>query len=288
MRESMSFPSLRDTADRVRAVPLEAVLVLVGAKRDRHDTAKWHTSRGVLSVTEPKFMNWTRNFGGGGAIDLAMHLNGVGFKAAVDWLSDRFPAFTHSRPVDRLVRRRRLELPRRDAATLPRVRHYLVEKRRIPSSLVESLIERGSLYADRKGNAVFLLLGKDGRPVGAELRGTTRSPWYGMATGSRKDLGYFSPPVPNAAAVVLCESAIDAISCSVLHRRSLCISTVGARSSPRWLAPLIRTGLAVYCGFDSDTAGDTSAQDMIDLHPTVRRLRPPQKDWNAVLQSRSG
>jgi len=29
--------------------------------------------------------------GGGGAIDLAMHLNNLDFKAAVEWLWDRFP-----------------------------------------------------------------------------------------------------------------------------------------------------------------------------------------------------
>jgi hypothetical protein len=32
-------------------------------------------------------MNWNRNVGGGGAIDLAMHLNGMDFKTAVELLS---------------------------------------------------------------------------------------------------------------------------------------------------------------------------------------------------------
>ena len=36
-------------------------------------------------------MNWNQGVGGGGAIDLAMHLNKLGFKAAVEWLCHRFP-----------------------------------------------------------------------------------------------------------------------------------------------------------------------------------------------------
>jgi hypothetical protein len=40
-----------------------------------------------------------------------------------------------------------------------------------------------------------------------------------------------------------------------------------------------------FCGFDSDGAGDRLAQRMIALYPTIRRLRPPNHDWNDVLQS---
>jgi hypothetical protein len=60
---------------------------------------------------------------------------------------------------------------------------------------------------------VFLLLDTVGRPVGAELRGTTRLGWRGMAPGSRKDHGFFSVPAPTTRSIVLSESAIDAISC---------------------------------------------------------------------------
>jgi hypothetical protein len=132
---------------------------------------------------------------------------------------------------------------------------------------------------------VFLLLGKEDRPVGAELRGTTPRPWKGLAPGSRKDEGYFSVPTPRARTIVLCESAIDALSCSLLHPGALCTSTAGARPNPRWLAPLVRAGLDVCCGFDADPTGDGTARALIALHPSVRRLRPPLKDWNEVLTS---
>ena len=82
----MNRHDLNRRAAVARAVPLETVLVLCGALRDRHDTSKWHTAQGPLSVTGVKFMNWARSQGGGGAIDLVMHLCGLDFRAAVEWL----------------------------------------------------------------------------------------------------------------------------------------------------------------------------------------------------------
>jgi len=104
-----------------------------------------------------------------------------------------------------------------------------------------------------------------------------------MAPGSQKDLGYFSIDAQDPTMIVLCESAIDAISCFLLHPSSLCVSTSAARPNPRWLPPLLSQGCPLYCGFDADTTGDSMAQQMIALHPAVRRLRPTQHDWNDVL-----
>ena len=166
------------------------------------------------------------------------------------------------------------------------MRHYLIQERAILPSMTDALIASGTLYADRRSNAVFLLLGKGNIPVGAELRGTGPQRWRGMAPGSQRDLGYFSVQAPQPAMTILCESAIDAISCFLLHPTSLCLSTSGARSNPRWLPALLSQGIDIYCGFDADAAGDTMAEQMIALHPSLRRLRPCQHDWNDVLKCR--
>lgn len=77
----MNYQQLRTRADLVRELPLQSVLLAAGAEPDRFDKAKWHTGQGVVSVTGAKFKNWTRGSGGGGAIDLAIHLNLMGFNA---------------------------------------------------------------------------------------------------------------------------------------------------------------------------------------------------------------
>lgn len=287
----MITQGLRERADRLRAIPLLQVLDSLGAARDRHDRAKWRTRKGTISVNGSKFMNWSRGVGGGGAIDLVIHLEDLNFMGALAWLSQRFPGAStasDSRPPGRSPSRpRELRLPPPDTAKLPRVTRYLVDERRLSQAVVYPLVESGRIYADARGNTVFLMLGDHARPVGAELRGTTPRPWRGMAPGSRKDLGCFSVSAPQPTSTVLCESAIDALSCYVLHPDRECISTAGARPSPHWLEPLLDMGREVLCGFDADDAGDEAARTMIACHPSVKRLRPPLHDWNDVLTAHS-
>jgi len=132
-----------------------------------------------------------------------------------------------------------------------------------------------------------MVRGKPNQPVGAELRGTGSHVWRAMASGSRKDLGYFWIGDPSARAVVLRESAIDAISCFQLRGSCICISTAGVRANPAWLPGLIARGHQIHCGFDTDEAGEATAAHLIALYPIVQRLRPPAHDWNDALANRS-
>lgn len=271
----------RDRAQTLRALPLTSILALCGARLDPHDPRKWHTPQGVLTVTGAKFMNWNLGQGGGGAIDLVMHLQRLGFGQALEWLESHCAAVAPlpvaSAPPPPLA------LPQPDREHLHEVRRYLIHQRRLPPALLEPLIHAGTLYADARANAVFLHRDCDGQPVGAELRGTTACAWRGMAPGSRKDLGFFAIPAEPAKANVLCESAIDAISCHAMHPGFRCVSTAGARPNPAWLAHLISQSLPLFCGFDLDDTGEAMARSLISLHPSVQRLRPARKDWNDVL-----
>lgn len=281
-----AFDDIRKKADLVRGIDLKSVLLSTGAVRDKYDKNKWHTPRGAISVTGQKFMNWNQGTGGGGAIDLAIHLKGVDFITAVLWLWERFPGPLFRAPICKANSRRPFKLPGRYDANLPRVTGYLTKERCIASSLIRSLVESYHIYADVRANAVFPLLGKGKRAVGAELRGTSRILWKGMAPGSRKDLGYFSVQLSSGKKIVLCESAIDALSCLSLHPDCLAISTSGATPNPPWLKSLVGQGYDIYCGFDADETGDRFAEKMCGLYPNIRRLRPCKHDWNDVLISR--
>jgi hypothetical protein len=293
----MSFADLRRRAAVVRATPLESVLLLRGAVRDGRDRRKWHTEQGPLSVTGSKFMTWQRDQGGGGAIDLVMHLASVDFRTALAWLEQNLAASppaassepaTHA-PDNKSTATERpgtLQLPTPDPSLLAHVRQYLTQRRGLAVALIEPLIHSGKLSADRRANAVFLLVaGKAQRPVGAELRGIGPRVWRGMAPGTRKDLGYFWIGAQGCRDIVLCESAIDATSCFQVHPQRICISTSGVRADPPWLDGLLARGYHIFCGFDADGPGDAAAARMITLHPAVRRLRPPAHDWNDVLTS---
>lgn len=275
----------RDRADRLRSLPLPAVLVALQATPDPHDPVKWRTERGVLSVSGPKFINWSQSVGGGGAIDLVMHVRQVGFGQAMEWLEHHFGSVYPLQPTT-TTQARSFVLPAPVAANWQRVHRYLVQERKIPATLLDPIVQSGTLYADSRANAVFVLWDTAHTAVGAELRGTALPVWRGMAPGSRKDRGYFSVSTITCRSVVLCESAIDALSCHALHPDYRCLSTSGARPDPAWLQAMINHGLPIYCGFDADPTGDAMAQRMHDLHPSIRRLRPAAKDWNDLLRRR--
>lgn len=274
----------RRRADAVRQLSLESVLVVHGAVRDERDRSKWHTEQGPLSITGPKFINWRCGVGGGGAIDLVMHLAAIDFRAAVTWLEEHFAvgAVAAAARTDSTIDKLCLPVP--DERSWGRVLQYLTCRRHLPASLLEPLVESGKLYADSRGNAVFLLVaGKANRPVGAELRGSGPRVWRGMAPGSRKNSGYFWTGDQASRRIVLCESAIDAISCCAIDPERICISTSGVRANPAWLLRLIERDYEIHCGFDTDEPGDNTASQMIALHPTIQRLRPPAHDWNDAL-----
>ena len=152
-------------ANRLRAVPLPEVLRLWGAHPDRRDKSKWQTSRGTLSVNGAKFINWNCDSGGGGAIDLVIHLAGdCSFREALHWLQTHFDDQLPLEfgPAPRLAQRV-LSLPPPAPAQLRPVQSYLVTQRALPPALLDPLIASGTLYADGKANAVFLLLGKEAR-----------------------------------------------------------------------------------------------------------------------------
>ena len=303
----MTRDDFRRRADAVRLIPLETVLTHWGAERDGRDKSQWRTERGPLTVTGAKFFNWHLEEGGGGAIDLVMHLGGWVVGAAVEWLEQQLgtgPAAASStanstsasclRPSSscddaQAKRRGLLRLPVANLANLQRVRRYLTEQRCLAASILEPLTEAGKVYADRRGNAVFrMVAGKANRPIGAELRGTGPRPWRGLAPGTRKDAGYFWVGAASSEKIVLCESAIDAISCFQLHSAQphwacICISTAGVRPDAPWLLPLLARGYDIYCGFDDDKPGNAASCQMITRHPSIKRLRPPAHDWNDAL-----
>ncbi|MBM4090019.1 MAG: nucleotidyltransferase [Planctomycetes bacterium] len=82
----MTRDDFRRQADLVREIPLEVVLTSWGAARDPRDTSRWRTERGPLSVNGTKFFSWQARHGGGGAIDLVMHLGGWDARRAIRWL----------------------------------------------------------------------------------------------------------------------------------------------------------------------------------------------------------
>lgn len=277
---------MKKRADCARSISLKDVLSRVGAKKDKRDRSKWHTPAGTISMIGQKFFNWTENTGGGGAIDLVMCIHGFNFHQALKWLENNFNC-SNTVPVqiNRAVPHPQFIPPKRDPSKMSQAVQYLNNQRCISDKTIKALIKSGRFYADYRQNAVFVLLGKENKAVGAELIGTTSVRWRGMARGTKKNQGcfYFKVGAPNH--IVICESAIDAISYCSLYKNCMALSTSGVNSEPAWLPGLLKQSIPVYCGFDNDEVGEQMAKLMIKKHTAIQRLKPNKKDWNEDLKS---
>jgi hypothetical protein len=79
-----------DIAKQVRDLPLKDVAYELGLEPDLKDKHKWQNEQHIINITGSKFYDWKQMQGGGGAIDLVMHVNECDYKQSVAWLSDRF------------------------------------------------------------------------------------------------------------------------------------------------------------------------------------------------------
>ncbi|VEP12907.1 Plasmid recombination protein [Hyella patelloides LEGE 07179] len=159
-----------ELAKKVRDFPLEKVAYELGLDPDPFDKHKWHSEGHIINITGSKFYDWKALSGGGGAIDLVMHISDLvmhisecNFKQAVTWLNDRFGEGATIDAVSYKAREIIQEKPVLEfTPPVPEeslwqgVKKYLTRTRKLPSGLVDSLHEQGLIYADSKQNAVFI------------------------------------------------------------------------------------------------------------------------------------
>jgi len=316
----------RDTLQRdytalvaqARQLDLRDTIQTLGGAQDRYDTHKWRVNDEHISINGERFYNHDQQKGGGGSIDLVMHVTGYSFKQAVAYLNhEAGPELAVAAAANHGARERTTQAqeivgrgerapfmqPARDEDRWPQVRAYLVEQRGIPRGMIDELHERGTIYADGRSNAVFLRTDADGQAVGASLRGTAPgSEFQGLAYGSRRDEGHFSftvgtPERYSAPQYHITESPIDALSRAALIERAgergeyVFLSNDGHGELPK---RQIEEGLArqalVHCGFDNDAGGNKLWAQVKEAYPraeAIVRERPPAgaKDWNDALRA---
>ena len=288
-----------DIANQVRDLPLKDVVYELGLEPDPLDKHKWQNEHHIINITGSKFYDWKQMKGGGGAIDLVMHVSECDYKQSVAWLNDNFgesatlEAVTYkareiinTEPVIEFIP------PVPEQNRWQKVKQYLTRTRKLPSGLVERLHEQGLIYADKNQNAVFIRRTLDEtKTTGASLRGTAgeNNKFKGLAKGSKRKEGWFyfdkgeqsSDPVRR---VVLVESPIDAMSLAVLERtdsvKTLYLSTDGAGQIPTEYLKKVKN---VVIAYDNDKPGSEMAQRVQSQLPFAKRKTPKANDWNIDL-----
>lgn len=300
---------LRDEAALVRDLPIEPILEKLGAERCANDKNNWESSVGRISVKGMKFFNHDRETGGGGAIDLVMHIGELGYKDALAWLGKEFgiapmigAAMARAKSEAVLAAEKPIVLlrpPAKSDAHWPAARNYLIRERRIDAATVDSTYQAGLLYADRNQNLVFLNSAKSG----CELRGTRSSAFHGqrgkkspfiLPALSSKEAALINSRIDvlnqSGKTAAMVECGIDALSLRALGFTGMILAFGGQakRLIVETARRLHEKGWEVISAFDNDSAGDRMAAD-VDLAllglAQPKRVKPTAKDWNDDLKN---
>lgn len=285
---------LKARTSQLRDIPVDKILEHYGWHREG---TKFFgpDGHGDIGVNGQLWNHFQDGKGGGGSIDLVMHLEQCDFRQATAILADLYGEQHAARAVaansvdvvhDIKATVKAFEKPAVDESRWPEVRQYLVQKRGLVPGMLDNLHRVGRIYADSHGNMVAF----NGSCV-AEKRGTGPKPFRGLATGSKRALeGSLSVPMskqPKEAVFV--ESAIDLLSYIQLRKTRgpdyVVMSTAGAISKAPYIQYAIDQGYKVTCAFDNDDAGNENAMRMKAFYGDVieRELPPHGKDWNEAL-----
>jgi hypothetical protein len=217
---------------------------------------------------------------GGGSIGLVQYIKGLPDRfSARKWLIQEFGEnFGDELLAEQSGPRENKDFspPEPIPSANPGVREYLVNKRGLPSHLIDEVMKQGSVYGSHPWSereqryldfitrCVFL------GPASAELRDTTPDGFKGCCDGSQTDGSGFSvrPAAPIGEKLLgIGEAAIDALSYRALFPGRAAFSPNGAGRFVLMLRMTLEAlsyGFGVRMSTDADDAGDIAAQKIFN------------------------
>ncbi|MBD2472160.1 MobV family relaxase [Nostoc sp. FACHB-145] len=298
----------RQKADLMRDLPLTDVAWALGLNSI---DGRWKGYGHIISIDGSKFYDFSpdQQKGGGGAIDLVMHVQGCNFTRAIAWLSESFgktgvqkAAISHSLNLtNEIIHSQpcfKFQQPVQDKAHWSEVAQYLTTKRGIPPNLVQALYLRGLVYADAHQNAVFVMRNFNDQINGAFLRGTKgeNNTFKGYHKGTKRGDSWFYFHLGGQAQsrverAVLCKSPIEALSFATLElkayqgmppQRTMYLAVDNPKSLP---VNFLRTVPVVEMAFDNNVWGHETALSIQKLLKDATTLiaLAKGKDWNEQL-----
>jgi hypothetical protein len=213
----------------------------------------------------------SKSIGGCGALDYLMKIEQMLFREAVEAVTGIAAAPTPA--AGRSAQEQPITLFLPEKAGIPlRLYDYLCVKRGIDSGIVNTLIQKETLYEDRRGNVVFVGRDERHKPRFASVRGTYDRVFRMDCEGSDKRYGFNMVFAPSERLYVF-ESPIDAMSHASLENAATGDKDAWKRHSRLSLAGTSDTALPfflnqhsaarelVFC-LDNDEPGREAAATM--------------------------
>lgn len=307
-RKVEELEQMKKQAKLIREMDLVPILEKCGAKRIGNADGQqiWGINPSMvdgkpvfehisLERSTGKFFNHYKNMGGGGAIDLVMHLEGLDFTKAISWLGGNIDknqaigsAMVYAKKQAEAAIKKPAPLPEPADQHWPHVRNYLISERGLNPKLVDKLHERGRLYADFLQNACFRY-----GSTSVERSGTRGVRWKGFA--GVKAEGFVLKTVNDSPGAVFVESAIDALSFMDLRKKQPELAAYKdydviavAGTSTQIVTKLSKEYNHIIIAFDRDKnhRGDEAFEEIKTTLNKAERLTPaaPHKDWNDYMK----
>jgi len=251
-----------------------------------------------LAVKDDR-LSWywhSQGVGGHGAIDYLMKMERLPFRQAVETVTGIDVVTTQLQQESE--QRKTLFLPEKKWNSF-RLYDYLCCKRGIDTDIVNTLIQEGKLYEDKRGNVVFVGFNEQGQARFASLRGTYGD-YRGDCAGSDKRYGFTMAAYAPSERLYVFESPIDAMSHASLVNAATGDTGAWKKDSRLSLAGTTDAALPfflnqheavkelVFC-LDNDRAGQKAAAIMARKYAykgyTALNELPQGKDFNEDLQA---
>jgi Plasmid recombination enzyme len=280
--------------DPVRALPLADVAQALCLKFER---SAWRHQGHEIHINGTQFYDWdeTQRAGGGGAIDLVMHVLRADFKLAVAWLADRFgetavqiAGSDYARSALQQAESPRFVPPVPSSQTWPRVRADLMAQQ-LPGGLLDQLHEQGLIYAYEDGAVIFLQRDWVTRAVTGAHR-LNADLFSGPMLGSDMNKGRFywlrgGLATDVVQRVVVGQTPMDALALGLLEPlpkvRTMYLAADGELPLEYLQGfPAKRVTLAM----NRDALGEQLAQEAREEMPQVEQTQPEGVDWVESLR----
>ena len=224
-------------ANRLRDIPLIEVAARLGLNGRREGrSTRYKSDKFNIVVTGQEFFDNDQHYGSYGAISLVMHVLDLEYRQAIAWLSGQqhaisatrstpplFPITKTPAPAPRTFAELFTEFADQSESSWTAARNYLVRRRQLPAPLVDDLHGQGVIYANSHiPNCAVVFLHRD---FNNNVKGFTLRSTYDPADGKKfcpcmgdkEGAWFYLGDLNSAAAVVLTESPIDALSYAVQY-----------------------------------------------------------------------
>lgn len=293
----------RITAEIKSSIPIQDYAQQIGftvQKVGSYYTLKEHDSVRI----DPRKNRFVQNSTGinGSIIDFVMHFENLDKATAIDKLAKSVnistlpPAQVKPIKSTQPTEKKPLVLPKK-SSTMKNVFAYLINTRKIDSTIVSQWVKNGNLYQDTHNNCVFVTYDNNGKPNFASQRGTnTNEPFRADVIGSNYDTCHFINN--NAPNLIIGEAVIDIMSVQTILKskgRDLknynYLSTNGTFKTHAVINALQSSNTdKVILATDNDEAGEKARNALRALISEfnsniqiVDFVPQNEKDWNAEL-----